>query len=288
MLIQKITEMLPKLTKKQALLGRYICENMYDVALMNAPMIAREAGVSEATLTRFAYTLGYAGFPEFQKDLRRNTLMSKSDNPFRQEVYKCKDKPLHDRVFGLEKELLEETVSLLVQEMFENCVSLLANADRVLLVGGPTHWYLAEYFSNYMKYFNPNTATARCADVPFFGELDAMTEKSVAVVFSYPRYPTETQKMAEEIHRKKVNSIAITDSMFSPIIRLCTHHLLTPQRYLIFVDPISSAMTMIHALLVSVYQKNEDQIKQRLKNYENSVLSANMYVYKDYNFVSKL
>ena len=47
-------------------------------------------------------------------------------------------------------------------------------------------------------------------------------------------------------------------------------------------------MTMIHALLVSVYQKNEDQIKQRLKNYENSVLSANMYVYKDYNFASKL
>ena len=68
--------------------------NMYDAALMNAPMIAREAGVSEATLTRFVYALGYEGFPEFLRDLRRCTLEAKNDNPFRQEVYRRKDRPV--------------------------------------------------------------------------------------------------------------------------------------------------------------------------------------------------
>lgn len=288
MLIDKITELLPSLTKKQAILGRYLCENMYDAALMNAPIIAREAGVSEATLTRFVYALGYEGFPEFLRDLRRCTLEAKNDNPFRQEVYKRKDRPVYKRVFELEKELLEETMNLLDTKMFELCVDRLAAADRIMLVGGPTHSYLAEYFANFMSLFNHNTETARSADIPFFSAVDAMTEKSIALVFSFPRYPVETQKMAEEIQKRNVTSFAITDSKFSPILKCCSYYLLTPQRYLIFVDPVSSAMTMLHALLVSVYQKNEDDIKRRLAKYEKSILSADMFIYKDYNFAQKL
>ena len=118
--------------------------------------------------------------------------------------------------------------------------------------------------------------------------VDAMTEKSIALVFSFPRYPVETQKMAEEIQKRNVTSFAITDSKFSPILKCCSYYLLTPQRYLIFVDPVSSAMTMLHALLVSVYQKNEDDIKRRLAKYEKSILSADMFIYKDYNFAQKL
>ena len=124
---------------------------------MNAPMIAREAGVSEATLTRFVYALGYEGFPEFLRDLRRCTLEAKNDNPFRQEVYRRKDRPVYKRVFELEKELLEETMNLLDTEMFELCVDRLAAADRIMLVGGPTHSYLAEYFANFYVAFQSTT-----------------------------------------------------------------------------------------------------------------------------------
>ena len=288
MLIDKITELLPKLTKKQAALGRYLCENMYDAALMNAPMIAKQAGVSEATLTRFVYALGYEGFPSFLKDLRRCTLEARADNPFRQEIYRHRDKPAYSRVFELEKELLDETMNLLDSEMFEKCADILAAADRILLVGGPTHSYLAEYFANFMTLFNPNTSTARSIDIPFLSTLDTMTEKSAAVIFSYPRYPIETQKMAEEIYGRSIPSIAITDSKFSPIIKCCSHYLITPQRYLIFVDPISSAITMLHALLVSIYQKNEQDIKRRMGKYEKAILSIDMFVYKNYNFATKL
>lgn len=288
MLIDKINRLMPQLTKKQAILGRYICENMYDAALMNAPMIAKEASVSEATLTRFVHTLGYEGFQEFLRALRKCTLEAKNDNPFRQEVYKCKDRPVYKRVFELEKELLEETMNLLDTEKFEMCVDRLASADMILLVGGPTHSYLAEYFANFMSLFNHNTVMARSADIPFISAIDAMTDKSVALIFSFPRYPVETHKMAEEIQKRNIMSFAITDSQFSPIVKCCTHFLLTPQRYLIFVDPVSSAMTMLHAMLVSVYQKNEHEIKRRLAKYENAILSADMFIYKDYNFAQKL
>ena len=45
-------------------------------------------------------------------------------------------------------------MNLLDTEMFELCVDRLAAADRIMLVGGPTHSYLAEYFANFMSLFN--------------------------------------------------------------------------------------------------------------------------------------
>ena len=61
---EKILSISATLSKKQNLLGKFILDNISDVALMNAPQIAREAGVSEATLTRFVYTLGFNSFSD--------------------------------------------------------------------------------------------------------------------------------------------------------------------------------------------------------------------------------
>ncbi len=289
MVSDKIMEALPKLTKKQATLGRYICENLYAAALMNAPMIAKQAGVSEATLTRFVYTLGYSSFSEFLLDLRRQTHESNLNYPFRQEQYGRKDRPVYKRVFELEKSLMDETLNTIDPDVFETCVDKIATADQILLIGGPPHSFLTDYLTNFLPLFHDNVKAAHSLDMPFFGALESLTEKSVAIVLSYPRYPVETQKMLEAVTSRSITTIGITDSRFSPIIRYCTHYLLTPQRYLmIFVDPNAPAITLMHALLVAIYQKNESYIKKRLNNYEKAIISSDMFVFKDYNFMSKL
>jgi DNA-binding MurR/RpiR family transcriptional regulator len=288
MVSDKIMEALPNLTKKQAKLGRYICENMFAVAFMNAPMIAKEAGVSDATLTRFVYALGYNGFSEFLHDLRKQTQEANLNNPFRQEQYGSKNYPVLKRVFELEKSLMDETLSMLDPEVFDECVKKLASSDRILLIGGPTHGFLTAYFANFLTLFHGNVTIARGLDLPFFGALESMTEESVAMVFSYPRYPVETQKMLEALANKGVTVIGLTDSRFSPIVRYCTHCIITPQRYLIFVDPNASVMALLHAFLVAFYQQNEEEVKARMKKYEKAIISTDMFVFKDYNFASKL
>ena len=289
MVSEKIMEALPKLTKKQAALGRYICENLYAAALMNAPMIAKQAGVREATLTRFVYTLGYSSFSEFLLDLRRQTQESNLNNPFRQEQYGRKDRPVYKRVFEMEKSLMDETLNAIDSDVFETCIDKIVAADQILLVGGPTHSFLTDYLTNFLPLFHDNVMVMHSLGMPFFGALESLTEESVAIVLSYPRYPVETQKMLEAVANRGITIIGITDSRFSPIIRYCTHYLLTPQRYLmIFVDPNAPAITLMHAMLVAIYQKNEAFIKKRLNNYEKTIISTDMFVFKDYNFMSKL
>lgn len=288
MIDDKIAEVMPHLSDKKAALARYISEHKYDAALLNAPMIARAAGVSEPTVTRLVYALGYANFSEFQLDLRRETQDRCPNNPFRQEQYGRKDMPVYKRVFELERNLMCETLNGIDADNFDACIDMLSQADRILLIGSPAHRYLAEYLENYLAIFHDNTVVIYDMGLPFFGHIGNATERTVAVFFSVPRYPSETEKMAKIAQDAGIKTIGITDSKFSPIIQYCTRSLIVPQRYLIFVDPNASVMALLHAILVAYYQKNEKDVKRRLEKYEKSVLSSDMFTFKDYSFATLL
>lgn len=277
-----------KLSKKQSLLAKYILDNFYEVALMNAPRIALEAGVSEPTLTRFVYALGYNNFSEFQMTLRRETQESPPQNPFRQESYGDPGEPAYHRVFKLEYSLMAETLGMIDQKVFSDCVDLLYDADSVFLVGGPTHGFLADYAANFMNVLCNNVHTVSDVDMKFISLLDTKGQNSAAIIFSYPRYPKETQRIAKSLYERGVKIIGMTDSKLSGISQYSTFSLITPHKYLIILDPCTSAMAMIHSLLVGIYLKDPARAKNRLDKYEKAIVDTDMFEYKDYNFAQKL
>lgn len=285
---EKIQLASPNLTKKQMSLGRFICDNTYEASFMNAPRIAREAGVSEATLTRFVYALGYNGFSDFQADLRRKTQRANHTNPFRQESYGDTNEPVYNRVFNFEYGLMAETMELIVPEVFDHCVNLLYKADKIVLAGGPIHSFLTDYAQNFLSILCNSVEKVTAINMEYLCMLDRLTPKSVALVFSYPRYPKETQRVVEGLHNHGVKIIGITNSQLSPIIPYSDYVLITPQKYLIPTEPIAAVVTMVHALTVGVYKLDPLAAKRRLEQYEKSVVDADIFEFKDYNFAHLL
>lgn len=277
-----------KLSKKQSLLAKYILDNLYEVALMNAPRIALEARVSEPTLTRFVYTLGYKNFSEFQTKLRRETQETSPQNPFRQESYGDPDEPVYHRVFRLEYSLMAETLGMIDPKIFSDCVDLLYNADSVFLVGGPTHGFLADYAASFMGVLCNNVYKISAVDMNLLSLLDIKGRNSAAIIFSYPRYPKETQRIAKVLYDRGTKIIGMTDSKLSGITQYSTFSLITPHKYLIIVDPNTSAMAMIHSLVVGIYLKDPTRAKMRLEKYEKAVIDTDIFEFKDYNFAQKL
>ena len=284
----EITSVQDKLSKKQSVLAKYILDNFYEVALMNAPRIAVEAGVSEPTLTRFIYTLGYKNFSEFQTALRRETQETSPQNPFRQESFGNSHEPVYQRVFKLEYSLMAETLGMIDPNIFEKCVDTLFNSSIIFLVGGPTHGFLADYAANFLGIFCDNVHTVTKADMTFLSLLNSGVEDAAAIVFSYPRYPKETQRITKALSDRKVKIIGMTDSKLSGITPYADLTLITPQKYLTITDPNTSAMAMIHSLIIGVYMKDPKRAKMRLQEYEKAVLDVDMFEFKNYNFALKL
>ena len=286
-IIERIVTMSADFSKKQNVLGKFILDNIFDVALMNAPQIARGAGVSEATLTRFIYTLGFNSFSEFLLELRKETINS-NGGQFRQEPYSDSDDSIYKRVFDVEIDLMNETLNNIDPASFETAVNLLSDCDHLLLVGGPIHHYLSLYASNFMCTFRNHIHIVQQVDMCFVSLLESLSSKSAALAFSYPRYSSEVQKIAGILSNKKIPILGVTDSKLSPIIPFSSTHLITPQKYIILADASASAMALIHSLMVAMYRKNSHTIKKRLEEYEKNILETDMFVLKDYNFVKNL
>ena len=78
-LLNRINSKYSSMSKGQKLLATYITDNYDKAVFLTAAKMGETVGVSESTVVRFAMSLGYKGYPEFQKaleELVRNKLNS--------------------------------------------------------------------------------------------------------------------------------------------------------------------------------------------------------------------
>ena len=60
------------MTKTQKIIAEYILDNASDACFMTSTEIALKLGVSESSVIRFSRTIGFSGFIDFQKALRKD------------------------------------------------------------------------------------------------------------------------------------------------------------------------------------------------------------------------
>ncbi|MGI6193718.1 MAG: MurR/RpiR family transcriptional regulator, partial [Christensenellales bacterium] len=78
-LLQCINASYKSMSKGQKQIAQYILDNYDKAAFITASKMGSLVGVSESTVVRFAYALGYDGYPALQRSLQeliRNKLTS--------------------------------------------------------------------------------------------------------------------------------------------------------------------------------------------------------------------
>jgi DNA-binding MurR/RpiR family transcriptional regulator len=72
--IDKIIQRLETMSNGQGLLGDYLISDSSGLVVSTAKEVADTVGVSESTVVRFAKELGYRGFPDLKRNLRKNSV----------------------------------------------------------------------------------------------------------------------------------------------------------------------------------------------------------------------
>ena len=67
---QRIKNLYDSLTKGQKKIAGAILNDYDKVSYMTAAKLGEHVGVSESTVVRFAYSLGYKGYSEFQESVQ--------------------------------------------------------------------------------------------------------------------------------------------------------------------------------------------------------------------------
>ena len=248
-------------SKGQRKIANFILESYDKAAFMTASRLGKRVGVSESTVVRFAFELGYDGYPDMQRSLQK-MIRNRLTTVQRIEVTKDRlgDQDLLSMVLQSDVEKIRQTLEELDRDSFYSAVDAIVSARKIYIIGVRSsasiasflHFYFNLIFDNVVL-VSANTASETFESLLRVGEGDAV------IGISFPRYSSRTVQAISFARDRGATTIAITDSETSPLAPISRYALMARSDMASFVDSLVAPLSLVNALLVAVSQrKNED------------------------------
>src|SRR4051794_11901876 len=144
-----IKEKFETLSPGQKKVAKHLIEKLDEAAFNTATMIGRKVEVSETTVIRLSYALGFNGFSEMQHYIQQQ-IVNKSLHPFSSDPKIENRVEEHTSLFTeiMEKDILSQrqTNHQLNETELWKVVDELIKADRIFILGmgasyAPAHWF---------------------------------------------------------------------------------------------------------------------------------------------------
>lgn len=274
--LSKIKNNYESFSKGQKLVAKYILKNYDTVAFMKANKLAKESGVSEPTVARFAIELGFSGYQKFQICLQEAIESSLSsvqkveiinENMDEYDVYKS--------VMRKDLENIKSTIDNLDKNKIDRAVKSIINAKKVYIIGLRNSSVLADFLSYHLNTILKNVVQVRYGFSDIFEDLLQIDENDILIGIGFPRYATRTIDALEFCHARGVKILGITDRLGSPIAKIADENLIAKTNMSSFIDSLVAPFSLINALIVNIGLTKKDEISDIYSNLEN--------VWKEYN-----
>ena len=280
-LLVRLNKNYKTLSKGQKQLAAYITENYDRAAFITASKMGRIVGVSESTVVRFAYALGYDGYPELQKSLQeliRNKLTSV------QRIQLTGDLQPNDvlrSVLKSDVSNIRATIDSIDNASFNAAINALLEAKKVYIVGLMSAAPLAQFLAYYLGFVMDNVVMLSGAMGNIYEDLFRISSEDVCIGISFPRYSNRTIDALDFARGKEATIIAITDSVSSPIAEKAEHALIARSDMAGFADSLVAPLSLINAIIVACSLRRREQVSDTLSQLEGIWGSHGVYVTKE-------
>jgi len=256
------------LSRNQKVLAKYILANYQTVAFSTITQLAELSGVSEATIVRFAKALDFSGYPAFQKEIRRMVrAYLKGTERFRlTDAQKAPEGSPLDRI--IEKEL--ENISALREtsdtRAFTRSVAAIGGASEVIVVGARSTASLAHHLWFGLTKIAIPAVRFTAVNSETYDHLNRADRHALVVVIGFPRYLKAQVELLAFARTRKLATLAITDSPFSPLQGNVS--LYAPAESASFVAFHAAPLILINALLHELSVADKKKTLDALARFE--------------------
>ena len=280
-LLVRLNKNYKTLSKGQKQLAAYITENYDRAAFITASKMGRIVGVSESTVVRFAYALGYDGYPELQKSLQeliRNKLTSVQRIQLTGDI---QPNDLLRSVLKSDVSNIRATIDSIDNASFNAAINALLEAKKVYIVGLMSAAPLAQFLAYYLGFVMDNVVMVSGAMGNIYEDLFRISSEDVCIGISFPRYSNRTIDALDFARGKDATIIAITDSVSSPIAEKAEHALIARSDMAGFADSLVAPLSLINAIIVACSLRRREQVSNTLSQLEGIWGSHGVYVTKE-------
>lgn len=269
-LSNRINEKYGSMSKGQKLLATYITDNYDKAVFLTAAKLGEIVGVSESTVVRFATSLGYKGYPEFQKALEE-LVRNKLNSIQRMEVTygRISQSKIVETVLQSDAENLKSTLESVDQNAFELAVDTILNAKNIYVVGIRSCAPLASFLAFYLNLMFENVHLLNTnSSSELFEQMHWIDSEDVIIGISFPRYSMRTLKAMEFANNRSAKVITLTDSVHSPMNLYSSCNLIAKSDMASIVDSLVAPLSVINALIVALCMKKQTEVADTLEMLE--------------------
>ncbi len=265
-----IEEKLPALSRGQKKIAEYILKSYDKAAFLTANALGRTVQVSESTVVRFAYELGFDGYPQMQKALQEVVL---SRLTCVQRMDMAQEQMAQEDVFGTvlqgDIERLRLSGEALDRKAFDGAVDALIAARRIYVLGVRSSAPLASFFAYYLNYlFDDVRLITSASQSEAFERIARIGREDVLFGISFPRYSTTALQAMNYANRAGARIIALSDSPASPLADYAEYFLEARSDMVSLVDSLVAPMSVINAILVALAAKKREETARNLDRLE--------------------
>lgn len=278
-LLKEIEDSIPKFSKSQKIISKYILENYDKAAYMTASKLGATVSVSESTVVRFALELGFEGYPEFQHSLQEIVRIRLTSFQ-RMDVTNSLigDGDVLTKVLNSDIDKIKRTIEEIDRKAFEKSVDALVNAKSIYVIGLGSSASLASSLNHSLRmiFDNVKLLEASSAD-EIFAQIMNISKGDVIIAISFPRYSRKLITAVNYAKDSGATVIALTDSTASPIAAFADNLLVARSDMASFADSLIAPLSVINALVVAVSRKKQDELRVRLHQLEKIWDEYNVY-----------
>lgn len=277
MILQNIRKNMYKMSKNHKRIAEYILKNYKRAAFMKSTELAREAGVSNATVTRFCVALGYEGFSMLQENLKTTVLnqistidqinyMENSDSDY---YISSMLHSIHD-IPAVFDERDRETIN--------QAAELIGASAYTYFAGSQMSQVFVSFAAYTLSKFKTGVIDISTGDLEAEDHINSHGEEACAIVFALQRYPAKIMEILERLHEKGVPIILFTDSPLFPHLDKAKYVIYIPTRYISFINPIAIGLCIMHEIIVRVVHLDLERAKANVERWEAFVERSGIYI----------
>jgi DNA-binding MurR/RpiR family transcriptional regulator len=257
-----------RLSPAQRRIAQYMTDHLTEAAFLSITDLAERVGVSQPSVTRFASSLGFTGFPALREALQPIALSAVAGSPDTRE------------------EIRRNELQAAIDAEIENLASLrrvLADPNQVLAIGRELarsvpltilglriSVSLAEYFAYAARRIHPDVRlVTRGGSVAYDALLQSREAGGTWVLaFAMPRHANETLAALRAARRTGLSVALITDLTMGPLVEAADVTLTAGTGSRLVFDSYAAPVVMSAAVLQAMADAEPERTQVRLEGYE--------------------
>ena len=250
-------------------------KNLKQVAFMSTLDIASQLKLSDATIIRFARSIGFNGYPEMRDAIKRE--ISYYDSPdeliFRKQDF---DPELNNIVMHVIKNDMQSQKSFYKNfdySKIDSVVSDIYAADVIHIIGIGTDRIIALFLDWYLRVMGFNVICYTESGFNLAAKISNLKTNDLIIMGTNPRHLKDEKNILENARKTGTKTIGITTMEPSELTNLFDTALAVDVKPNYFLNSYVTYMSLCNIILIKTFERNSEQIMDNVKDFSDFVNS---------------